>query len=1535
MRSVLGLALLSLLLATPPGSAPARPARAPAPAALDTTRAVTQYAADAWGVDEGLPMNTVEVLARTSDGHLWQGAQEGLTRFDGVRFVAVDAHGASGLPDNVVMALAADADAGLWVGMRDGGLAHIDRDLRVVVYDSSDGLPGATVAALAVDARGRVWAGTRGGLCRLDPAAPQPRFDCTTAGLDDLYVRKLALGRGGALWLGTRAGLHRFARGQAVSLAGLGGVAAEPTTALAEDAAGRLWVGTLAGMGVLSDGAMTVPPGAEALAGVEVSALLAEPGGALWAGTFGGGLVRIAGGRAEALAEAAGADVSTVRALLADPEGSLWVGTAGGGLVRLRDGRFLPVGAPEGLGADAAYAVAADPAGGVWAATAGGGAARIVGGRVVRRLTTADGLPSDDVSTVYVARDGAVWAGFAGDGLCRWSGGGQAVCYGEADGLAVPYVLALFEDAAGTPGGGLWVGTDGGLVRWTGRAGAGAFEAPAGAPEASVVSMARTADGALWAGTFGDGLYRLAPGADAAFTHHPDLAGDVVLALHTRPDGTLWAGTEGAGLVRIRPDGRGGFAGRRLTTRDGLLSNSVLQILEDRQRRLWLASNRGLARLGLDALDRAADLDDRTAAALAPVVYGRPDGLRSAEANGGVQPAGARAADGTLWFPTTAGVAAVRPDAIPTNAVAPPVAVQRLAVNGDAVALSGAPVVLAAGSRELAFEYAGLSLLAPGRVRHRYRLDGRDDGWTEAGARRDAFYTDLAPGDYVFQVQAANDDGVWNRAGASVAFTLRPHVWQTGWFAALCGLTALGLAALAVRRRTQQLRARAEHLEGVVTERTAELRVAITEVQGQKSVIEAQAETLVRLDEAKTVFFNNVSHEFRTPLTLTIGPLENALDDAYGPVSGPLRRQMEMMLRNSRRLLRLINQLLDVAKLESGRMNLKARRQDLQALLDMVTRSFEGFAEEHEQTLTLSVPDAAVALTFEADKLEKVFFNLLSNAIKYTPAGGRITVSVAEREPDEAYAEGAVVVRVADTGRGMEAEALPHIFDRFHQAAGPDSSVQASTGIGLSLVRELVELHGGRVAVESTLGAGSTFVVTLPKGEAHLTADDLDTEYVETDDTTAGTEASGSEAASLELSKVRADYRSRKDGEAAGYSNDGEATYNAGADLPDDAELVLLVEDNPDVRAYVRDCLADRYRIAEAENGQVGLDAARRLRPDLVLSDVMMPVMDGYALCRALKADDDIKHTPLILLTAKADESQRVAGLELGADDYMAKPFNARELRARVHNTLLIKRQERELAELNTDLRARVAQQVESIFRQSRLQKYFPQKLVRQILDGDAEVTVGAGRKRVTVFFSDLTGFTALSDTTPPETVTRILNEYLTEMVALIEAHGGTLDKFMGDGVMVLFGAADDTAPDVQARQAVAMGVAMQHALRSLRERWADEGLAHRVELRIGIHQDEVTVGNFGSEDLVEYTAIGSGVNLASRLEGACVPGRLLVSLPVFAHAKDDFAFEGGEAYRLKGLADAVPAYALDPLAAAPLPAEPAAEHPTEHTVPL
>jgi ligand-binding sensor domain-containing protein len=374
-----------------PADAPAdtRAAAPPDTAAtgLDPALLVTQYAADAWGLDDGLPQSVVETVARTSDGHIWLGTQEGLARFDGARFVVVDA--GRGLPDPRVLALAGDprpgAEGSLWVGTRDGGLVYLDRDLRPTVYDEASGLPGGTVAALVVERSGRVWAGTREGLCMVDPPAlpagggagvraGRARVRCTAAGLEDPYIRRMAPGRGGVLWIGTRAGLHRMAGGRIASLAARGGIFSEPITALGEDRAGGLWIGSMAGPGFAREGRQVERPELAGLAGIEVSAVLEDRAGSVWLGTYGEGLVRIRrGGRPETLKTADGADLSGIRALHQDPEGSLWVGAMGGGLARLRDAKFTPFGAPEGLGADRAFTVAADRDGAVWVGTAGAG----------------------------------------------------------------------------------------------------------------------------------------------------------------------------------------------------------------------------------------------------------------------------------------------------------------------------------------------------------------------------------------------------------------------------------------------------------------------------------------------------------------------------------------------------------------------------------------------------------------------------------------------------------------------------------------------------------------------------------------------------------------------------------------------------------------------------------------------------------------------------------------------------------------------------------------------------------------------------------------------------------------------------------------------------------------------------------------------------------------------------------------------------------------------------------------------------------
>ena len=451
-----------------------------------------------------------------------------------------------------------------------------------------------------------------------------------------------------------------------------------------------------------------------------------------------------------------------------------------------------------------------------------------------------------------------------------------------------------------------------------------------------------------------------------------------------------------------------------------------------------------------------------------------------------------------------------------------------------------------------------------------------------------------------------------------------------------------------LERAHRELEGYGRTLEHKVEARTHELRV-------EKEKTEAQARRLQDLDRVKSRFFANVSHEFRTPLTLILGPTESALQGAHGPLPTPLHKQLQRTRHHARRLLRLVGQLLDLARLESGKLTLHAQRADLVAFLRRIVRAFTPLAERERLTLSFRSDVRALPLAFDAEKLEQVVANLISNALKFTPEGGKVWVTLTTPPGNGKAASeetSAVEVVVKDTGPGIAEQDLERIFDRFEQVDGSATRAHEGTGIGLSLARELVELHGGRLLVRSERGFGSAFIVRLP-----LTADeeDLAPESAVLGDGVAETSA---EALTLDATSASV-----------------EGTSEAPADVsPADAPVVLVVEDNADVRAFLREELEARYRIVEAADGEAGLAAARQHTPDLVLSDVMMPKLDGYALCQKLKADERLRHVPVVLLTAKAAEEDALQGLGCGADDYLPKPFNAEALRARVANLIATRR---------------------------------------------------------------------------------------------------------------------------------------------------------------------------------------------------------------------------------------------------------------------
>ncbi len=628
-----------------------------------------------------------------------------------------------------------------------------------------------------------------------------------------------------------------------------------------------------------------------------------------------------------------------------------------------------------------------------------------------------------------------------------------------------------------------------------------------------------------------------------------------------------------------------------------------------------------------------------------------------------------------------------------------------------------------------------------------------------------------------------------------------------------------------------------------------------------------QAEQLLELDQQKTAFFQNISHEFRTPLTLTIGPLESAVERGEGLDSD----QATIALRNSRRLLRLVNQLLDLQKLDAGKMKPTFRPCDLATFTIEVVEAFESYCERKQIKLSTEIaPCSAVYLDIE--KFDKVLYNLLSNAMKFTPAGKSITVRLKE-------VGGKARLQVRDEGIGIRKDQIPHLFERFRQADGSANRHYEGTGLGLSLVQELAQLHGGEVSVESVYGEGTTFTIELPLGASHLPTDQVIEQALSTEKGRAAVELSD-----IELASATVDSTIELPPEVAGAQTERASFEGA---------QVLVVDDNPDLRAYVSSVLQRQgYQVRTAEQGAAGLEMATTHGPDLIITDLMMPGVNGLEMIERIRKDTDLQGTPIILLTAKVDNETRLEGVEQGADAYLSKPFNDRELLAEVRNLLALKSNERKVAELNQYL-------TESV-----LQRFLPPSLVQKASEGNLRLDLRPEPRLVTILFSDIVGFTQLSNTLRSRRVAELLNEYLETMTRAIFNNGGTVDKFMGDAVLALFGAPEEMSPNEQVKRAIAAARQMYKDLETLNQQWAEQGIGP-VKFRCGIHQGTAVVGMFGSVERSDYTAIGPSVNIAARIQEAATAETILVSAAV-ADYLDDREIVKFDPLKLKGVDETV-----------------------------
>lgn len=1262
--------MATFLASVPPG-----PTLAAQSAALDAV-AEERYVHERWTVEDGLPVNSVNAVLQSQDGYIWAATFDGLVRFDGVRFVVFNAANTDGLPSNRIMDLVEARDGSLWLHTEQKQLVRFFRGA-FEHYGPDRGLTDTSTRTLHLAPDGTLWIGTD----RDFGPVRDGRYAPVQSALGPMRVNTLAHAADGSLWIGTDEGrlIRHGASGPEVVRTIDGNAAIH---FLGEAAPGHWWVGSANGAYRLEGGAVTPLTRDARLTGVEVRTVLPSATGAsIWISSEAGvfrldpdGRLELRSGTRQAIVDRQLMSPDTtgqiwygygtrlyregnpvydlaserveevtapeeIRDFAHDHEGSIWLATHSSGLHRLKPALFDVYSEPEGVSYRNVYTVYEDRNGTIHVGTWGGGTSRILpDGRVLRGP---DHLPR------YVTT-------FAEDGADRlWIGSyglGALLCASNDAGCRTPIrtllpgarVLALYRDRAGE----IWIGTYEGLAHFDGRE-ARVVDPATGAPSTPVRVFAQTADGALWMGTNGGGLVRHEDGRFDVIGEDQGLPSSLVRALYEDEDGWLWVGTEGRGLARLDPTAWSSYLASppgaaappsidRIGLTDGLFDEVIHQILDDGEGRLWMSTNRGifwvLRSQVLEFLDGRIDR-------IHSIGYTEREGMRNREANGGVQPAGIRASDGRLWFATQDGAVVVDPSELEIDKASPPVVIEAV-VAGGRVLRPDSSFRLAPEQRDLQIDYTALSFFAPENVRFRYRLDGYNDTWVDAGSRRSAFYTGVPPGTYTFRVSASHDAAVWGEPVSTATFVVAPRFHETWTYYVVLSLTLALAAVAALRVRERRARNRETMLTRMVEDRTVQIRKHEAQLERQNAQLEAQAQRLEELDRAKSRFFANLSHEFRTPLTLTIGPLEDLRSGARGVVSPEIATDLDLALRNARRLLRLVNQILDVSRLEAGQLRPRIREDDLGELVRGVASSFAPLAERKGVAFTTDITTDDLCVFFDADLMEKVIANLLSNAFKFTPEGQAVRVSVAT-EGGEGEG-GTVTVTVRDSGPGIRPEHLEHIFERFYRA--PDT-VAAGTGIGLSLAKELVELHGGRIDVESDPGFGTTFDVTLVRGSAHLPPEWL----VE------------APAASPDVDGDRAS--------ADGIADVSEVTPLS-PDTADamDRTTVLVVDDDPDVRSYLARHLGTAFTVIEAADGESALETAGEHLPDVIVSDVMMPGMSGSELCRRIKASPALSFIPVILLTAKATREGMLEGLEGGADEYMTKPFDPIELGARIRN---------------------------------------------------------------------------------------------------------------------------------------------------------------------------------------------------------------------------------------------------------------------------
>lgn len=1195
----------------------------------------------------GLSSNSVLAIARDRYGYMWFATEDGLNKFDGVNFTVYrhSATDSTSIGAGTVTSLREDATGNLWVGAGNT-LSLYNRQKNAF---TNYVLPEGVIRSLCIDHSGRIWIGTYTGLYILNRDTRQVKqFTFNLENPNQLMADAVICifeDSRHRMWIGTNSGLYlRFAnndnferfvpdKNDPYSFPDI------TTRTIIEDFNGNIWFGTK------ENGICVLQPDGKSfrtyrhdkndpssLSNDRIFALSADDDGKLWIGTEDGlDIFDPQSGKARRISDDQRKRYSfigkSVRSIFIDKDGIYWIGTFRAGVNKydknltffnLRQSSPFD---PWGLSSSTVTSFAEDPDGDIYMGTDGGGL------NLFHRKTglfshpkPAAGYPGQAKSILAMELVGdELWMGAYPEGVYVLNIVTSAVRhYVKGHGpenLCSNEIFCIKKDSRGN----IWLGTNGNGLSVFDTKTRTFHRFDPNDPKGSkamlpsngfIRAIAEDRYGNIWIASHGVGIAVYDPwrGTFRHLNHeNSNLAYDFVMSMYAAKDGTVWVGTAGAGMCRFD------HSTNKFTSfseSEGLANGFVYKILEDDDGKLWVSTNKGIS-----------SFDPRTSKFRNYSYY---NGLQQSSYCVG---AGLSTSAGEMFFGGLDGFNYFNPKSFRSNRAVPSLVFTDLRVANRSVVPGDNSVIKAHISiakeihlnykQNFSLDFVALNYTAPEESRYMYKLDGFDKNWNDVGSVKTAGYTNLAPGKYTFRLKARSEDGSWSTPETKIVIYVKPPFWRTTYayifFILLAGVIIWFVRYLGIKKLKNRF---------ALEQERRQFRQMLEEER-------REAERKHEFDQVKIKFLTNLSHEFRTPVSLIVSPAEQLLEQE---ASEAKRQQLSLIKRNARRLLNLVNQLLDFRKLEERELKLNLTENDLVFFIKEVGDSFKDIAERRKIDFSFSSSLSHYHTTFDRDKIERALFNLLSNAFKFTKENGKISLKIEPNSP------AGVRIIIADTGIGMDASTRDRVFERFFQGETDGAILNQGSGIGLSITREFVKLHNGTIDVESIPGKGTVFTITLPCNPVEKITDPGET-------------ALTSEANNDHRPPALSETRER----------------NA-ADLQ--KPVLLLVDDHEDFLTYISSNLKHNYKIVEASDGKQGWQKVLSSHPQVIVSDINMPEMDGIALCKKIRSDKRTRHIPIILLTALTDDANQLKGLDTGANDYLTKPFNFQILNLKIKNLL-------------------------------------------------------------------------------------------------------------------------------------------------------------------------------------------------------------------------------------------------------------------------